>query len=294
MANSPMATPNITVGMPVYNAQPWVREAIRALLEQSYGDFVLVISDNASTDDTFDVCDSFARRDTRIRLYRNDRNIGVFRNYSKVFQYADTPYFKWASANDVCAATFLEACYAALLSNPAAVVAYPRTIVFTDDLGGGEPYSHDPDIRDKSPVERFKKVLREVRLNNAFNGLIRADALRTTTLDRSYLGSDIVLLAELALRGEIVRIPQHLFFRRVGTNAVSAQRDRQAERLFFEGERRNVLATPALDYHWHCLLCALGAPIELPEKLQCMTFAMHTFWWKRRQIWWELALKKRG
>ena len=98
--------PKITVGMPVYNAEPWLPETLGALLAQTCADFVLVISDNASTDRTGKSAKAFAEKDPRIQFHRNPQNIGVFRNYNRVFHLAKTPYFKWAAANDLCAPTF--------------------------------------------------------------------------------------------------------------------------------------------------------------------------------------------
>src|SRR6185437_4807583 len=99
------------------------------------------ISDNASTDATEQIARMSAQQDSRIQYHRNAQNIGVFRNYNKVFQLAKTPYFKWASANDLCGPTFIEECLLALEGNPAAVLAYPGTIAFTDDPTLGKEWA---------------------------------------------------------------------------------------------------------------------------------------------------------
>lgn len=285
------AAPKITVGLPVYNAEPWLRQTLTALLAQSYDNFILDISDNASTDGTGNICLTFAQQDKRIRYSRNSRNIGVFRNYNKVFLQAETPYFKWASANDLCARTFLEDCLAALESNPAAVLAYPRTIVFVEDINVGENWPYDPDIRDRSPATRFMRVLREIRLNNAFNGLIRTDALRHTSLNKIYRGSDIGLLAELALQGEIMRLPSYLFCRRLNPAAASSLRDAAGLREFFAAESRDVMGTPTWDFHWHCFGAALKSPPALRYRIQCAAHVARALWWKRRELWNELRMK---
>jgi glycosyltransferase involved in cell wall biosynthesis len=285
--------PKITVGMPVYNAEPWLSETLGALLDQTCADFVLVISDNASTDRTGQICQAFAEKDPRIQYHRNPQNIGVFRNYNRVFHLTKTPYFKWAAANDLCAPTFLEECLAALEANPTAVVAYPGTIVFTDDPALGKEWAFDPDIRDKSPVTRFIRVLSEMRLNNAFNGLMRSEALRKTLLNRVYRGSDSGLLAELALQGQIMRIPRNLFFRRLSPAAASALRDAAGLREFFASEGRDVLGRPTWDFHWHCFSAALTAHVTLSERIQCAAHVAHKLWWKRWDLCRELGLKVR-
>src|SRR5262245_11232182 len=79
------AKPRVSIGMPVYNADKFLPEALQSLVNQSFADFEIVISDNASTDRTEEICRSYAQRDQRIRYFRNTTNIGVFRNFNQVF-----------------------------------------------------------------------------------------------------------------------------------------------------------------------------------------------------------------
>jgi len=285
--------PKITIGLPVYNAAPWLPQTLHALLDQSFADFVLIISDNASTDTTAQIAQTFAQKDGRIQYHRNSQNIGVFRNYNKAFQLAKTRYFKWASANDLCAPTFLEECLAALEGNPAAVLAYPGTIVFADDPALGKEWAFDPDIRDKSPIDRFIRVLSEMRLNNAYNGVVRRDALARTKVNRIYRGSDIALLAELALQGEIMRVPKNLFFRRLSPDTASSLRDAASLREFFAAEGRDVLGRATWDFHWHCFSVAIAAPVPLSDKIRGAAHVARKLWWKRRELCRELGFKMR-
>jgi glycosyltransferase involved in cell wall biosynthesis len=281
-------TPNITIGMPVYNGEPWLPESLASLLQQTWCDFVLVISDNASTDATAQICREAASRDSRVRYLRNDHNIGAFRNYNRVFQEARTPFFKWAAANDLCAPTFLERCLAGFDTCPDAVLVAPRTVIFADDPAHGERFRGDPDVQDASPVRRFKRVLAEVGLANIFNGVIRSDALRTTGLNGTYLRSDKVLLAELALRGKLVCLPDYLFFRRMTSEASTSRKTETGLRDFFSMEDHDVLAAPDWDFCRHCLGAVLRAPITVTERLRCAAYVGRMLWWLRSAIWREL------
>jgi glycosyltransferase involved in cell wall biosynthesis len=292
MARVPSGVPPIAIGMPVYNGERWLKETIPALLGQTFRDFVLVISDNASTDNTGQICEKFAAQDSRVRYYRNSQNIGIFRNYDKVFHISQSKYFKWHSANDLCDPTFLEICFNALDRDPGAVGVYPGTMVFTDDPKQGEIYPYDFDLSDSSPAGRFKRVLLEFRLNNAFNGLIRADALRRTSMNRIYLGSDVVLLAELALQGTIKRIPQNLFFRRISPSAAASFKDEAAREAFFSTAGRNVLRTPHIDFVIHCFAAALRAPMSLSDRMFCAMYAARWTWRRRGSILHELPRLK--
>jgi cellulose synthase/poly-beta-1,6-N-acetylglucosamine synthase-like glycosyltransferase len=72
----PKAKPRVSIGMPVYNADQFVDEALKSLVTQSFEDFELTICDNASTDNTQDICRAYGARDGRIRYLRNETNIG--------------------------------------------------------------------------------------------------------------------------------------------------------------------------------------------------------------------------
>ena len=86
--------------MPIYNGEKYIRRALDSLLAQDYENFELIISDNASSDGTWQVCQEYAAKDRCIRLNRNTRNIGVVGNFGVVLNMAHGPYFMWAAADD--------------------------------------------------------------------------------------------------------------------------------------------------------------------------------------------------
>src|SRR3990172_5611242 len=102
------ATRLIAVGLPVYNGQKYLAQAIESILGQTFADFELIISDNASTDRTQEICQAYAARDPRVRYFRNERNLGAGPNYDLCFERARSKYFKWAAHDDVIAPDFLE------------------------------------------------------------------------------------------------------------------------------------------------------------------------------------------
>ena len=115
--------PRVTIGLPVYNGQNYLVETLESLLAQTYTDFELVISDNASTDRTEAICRQYAAGDARIRYYRNDENIGASANYNRAFELGRGEYFKWAAHDDLLAPTYLERCVEVLDANPDVVLA---------------------------------------------------------------------------------------------------------------------------------------------------------------------------
>jgi glycosyltransferase involved in cell wall biosynthesis len=102
--------PSLTIGLPVYNGERYLAQALDALLAQTYQDFELIISDNASTDRTADICQEFVARDARVKYVRQRVNIGAGPNHNAVLTLARGRFFKWAAHDDVYAPTLLERC----------------------------------------------------------------------------------------------------------------------------------------------------------------------------------------
>ena len=93
--------PRVSIGLPIYNGENFLGDAVESLLAQTFTDFELVLVDNASTDGTAAMCERFVARDKRVRYHRNPQNIGGAPNFNLAFQLADrAPYFKWAAHDD--------------------------------------------------------------------------------------------------------------------------------------------------------------------------------------------------
>lgn len=208
--------------MPVYNGEEFIRQAIQSILDQSFRDIELIISDNASNDATAEICRQISAADSRVRYYANSVNIGVTGNYNKAFGYARGEYFKWASGNDYCAKGLIERCVAVLDQSPDTVLCYPKTRMFDIDMAEAVDYEDNLDLQQEDPVSRFELLIDRVQLNNVMNGVIRSDALKRTRPIKAFWSSDFPLLAELVLQGKFVEIPDRLFYRRINSQAHSS------------------------------------------------------------------------
>jgi glycosyltransferase involved in cell wall biosynthesis len=207
--------PTVSVGLPVFNGEPFIAEAIDSILAQTFEDFELVISDNASTDRTQEICLAYAEKDDRVRYVRNRDNLGAAYNYNQTFHLSSGRYFKWAAHDDVMLPDFLERCVVALDGDPSVVVSYARWA--TIDEAGHPLESAYPIWRGGSPdpVERFRlTLLTEGRTQTPIFGLFRSDVLRDTGLHRPIPSGDCVLLAEVSLYGPFREIPKELFVHR--------------------------------------------------------------------------------
>lgn len=215
--------PVVSVGMPAYNSAKWIEASIESILAQTFQNLELVISDNASTDDTLAICERYARRDSRVRVLRQPENRGANENYLAVLRAARGTYFKWASSNDLCARSFIEKCVDALEKDHAAVLACPRAGIFDSSPDAIQPYASDLALTSDSPAQRFLDLQNGMGLNNAINGVIRRDALMRTRLG-NFLRADIILAAELSVLGKFLLVDDVLFFRRMSPESITVLR----------------------------------------------------------------------
>jgi len=207
--------PRLSIGMPLYNATKYLEGSFRSLLAQDFTDFELIVSDNASTDGTWEICERFAATDSRIRLYRNQRNLGVAANFNGVARLARGELFKWVAYDDLMEPSFLSACVAELdRSGASTVVAYPRTRLIDDAGQLVSEYEDNLDIRNRFAFRRVGAFAWRWNHCNPVYGVIRRDALMRTGLERPYASGDVPLLFELALRGKFHEVPERLFLRR--------------------------------------------------------------------------------
>lgn len=231
--------------MPLYNAARYLECCLDSLLGQDYPDFEIIISDNASTDRTWEICQRYAARDARIRLYRNSRNYGGHVNYARVVELARGELFKWVAYDDICLPTYLRTCVAALdAAGPRAVLVYPRTVLI--DEGGAVigPYDDRLDLRDHRAWRRVAGVAHNISLCHAHFGVFRLCVLRRTGMIRPFISSDYTLLAEVARLGEIHEVAEPLFQRRLHDASTMQGRNSTASSAatWFAPEGRRVRA----------------------------------------------------
>jgi glycosyltransferase involved in cell wall biosynthesis len=207
------AAPRLTVGLPVYNGESFVAEALDSLLGQTYRDFELIISDNASTDGTADICRGYARQDSRVRYIRHRRNIGAAPNHNFVVEQARGELFKWGSHDDLYARELIERCVTALDEHPGFLLAHSWTAMIDSD-GRITKAVHYP-LASASPraPERFRSMLFQSGGDDIY-GVIRTRDLKAASPHGSHHHADRTLVTELALRGPFYQVPDWLYYRR--------------------------------------------------------------------------------
>ncbi|BCA79490.1 glycosyltransferase [Desulfuromonas sp. AOP6] len=278
--------PRISIGMPVFNGEKYIAEAIDSILAQTFADFELIISDNGSKDGTLDICKRYAARDARIRLEQQKENRGAAWNYNRVFALSEGDYFKWCAHDDAIAPSYLQRCLDVLDQYTEVVLCYPQTQLMNEHGGVINVYPDGLHLNNANPVERLARYLfRQAKKCNPLLGLIRRKALARTSLIGSYNASDQVLLAHLALLGEFHEIPEPLMFRRDHPGAsLRANRTAGAVAAWFNPKQKGRFLVPTLRHGWEYLRCIRQADLPLTQQIQCARLVSKRLWWDRHQV----------
>jgi glycosyltransferase involved in cell wall biosynthesis len=258
-------SPLVTIGLPVFNRERFVRQSIESLLNQTFRDFHLIISDNASTDGTGKICEEYARKDRRVRYFRNSENIGLSPNFNRAFSLSQSPYFKWSTSDDYWAPAMIERALEIMEADRSIVLCYPKTTLVNQEGGDPQPYEDNLHLVSDDPKERFIQLLSRIRLAHQHTGLIRAESLSLTHLLGDYPGSDVVLLAELTLYGKFFEIPERLYFRRFHEGSSSWLRSSQEHQTKFYLSSKS---SKIIMNRWHRDLGLLSAVRTAPVGLR--------------------------
>ena len=264
------SVPRVSIGLPVFNGERFIAESIESVLAQSDANLELVISDNASTDGTAALCRRYAERDPRVRYHRAECNLGAAWNYNRVLALSRGELFKWLGHDDRIAPTFVARCVAVLdQAGPEVVLCYPRTQIIDE---AGTPrgiYPDDLELDEPKPRQRLVHLVRRFNLCNPVLGLIRREALERTRRIGPFVSSDLVLLAELALLGRFVELPEPLLERRVhAASSRAANRSaREVADWFAPRARRRRFVWPRGRLFLEILRSVERAPLSPGERL---------------------------
>jgi glycosyltransferase involved in cell wall biosynthesis len=286
--------PLVSIGVPVFNGERFLERALDSLLDQTFPDFELIISDNASNDATQAICEAYVRRDRRVRYIRQISNIGAPRNWNVLVHEARGIFFKWASANDYCSPRMLQECVKVMKADPGVVLCYGRTQLVDENDQPLEVYEGDISFDEDRPSERFASVYAQLKLNNAQCGMFRLDVLRLTRLDRLYPSGDKALIAEIALYGRLKVIPEVLLFRCQSRRTFTSMLTPVEQQKVYDPEAKApmkfILGRRSLDN----LVSISRAPISVMEKIRAYRIALRIARWNRINLWREFLSVLKG
>jgi glycosyltransferase involved in cell wall biosynthesis len=265
------AVPRLSVGLPVYNGEKYLAESLDSLLGQTYEDFELIISDNASTDSTGEICRRYAKQDSRIRYIQQPRNIGLAANHNFVIGQARGDLFKWASDDDLCARDLVGGCVAALDEYPQVVLTHSRTAMIDSAGTVIRLYDYRVAVSSAHAPERFRSMLFDGWDDYSY-GVVRTTVLRRISLLGSHHFADRTIVTEIGLHGPFYQIPDWLHFRREHADRppwatvrhrCATMDPRRASRL------RHPVARLYGEYAWSYVSMIRRAPLTPAERQEC-------------------------
>lgn len=231
LKSSPAAlAPRVSIGLPVYNGELHLSEALDSLLSQDFRDFEIILSDNASTDGTEAVCRAYEARDSRIRYIRQLTNIGPTENFNFVLSQASAEYFMWAAHDDVWESDFLREMVSILDVCDDVEIAFCRFDNVTYDGRSRTRLFDLGEIVRPRLHDGLKAFLHHAEYNgkaNAFYGLLR----RETVLKLGGLriwgigvwGADMLYVFSILVHGRLALSDRVLFHKRSAPPAVASQ-----------------------------------------------------------------------
>jgi len=237
--------PRVGVGIPVYNGANFLSEALDSILSQTYEDLEVLICDNASTDETSEICREYVARDPRVYYVRNRWNLGAAANYRRVFELSRGELFKLANHDDLSRPTLIEECVKLLDEHPKAVSAYARAMEIDENGKPIRVLSPRPDFGSSDVITRIWEALRFEEEPHSLYGVMRSEAVAVTGLMAPSPSGDRVWLAELAMYGPLLEVEEPLFCVRehAGRSVYSAGRG-HASMSWWDPSRSGVLTFP--------------------------------------------------
>jgi glycosyltransferase involved in cell wall biosynthesis len=213
--------PKISIGLPVYNGEKFIRKKLESLLMQTFKDFEIIISDNASTDSTSHICEEFSKKDNRIRYIRQENHLIALENYYFVLREAKYEYFVWTAVDDIMLPEFLEKNVSVLLSNKNVVCSISKMRLYGEtteylksnknnsiltnaikkiklDLGYMDTYSASGSYETK-----VMTYLKHLRHNQIFYGIYRTEQIRKCIVKESFLGVEGTIILNLIKYGDL-------------------------------------------------------------------------------------------
>lgn len=266
--------PPVSIGLPVYNGERYLREAFESLLCQSFEDFELLVCDNASNDGTEAICREFARRDSRVIYHRGEVNQGASSNYNLAVELARGRYFRWHADDDLVDTEALARNFEVLETHPEIILSYPRTQIIDEHSRVVRDYDDNLDVPSPMPSERFSRVLLLTTECNAVFGLMRTDILRQTARIGKYIGSDVVLLGELSLYGQFRQVGDCVFYRRDHPGASSSDRSLRRQMEFYCPGVTHPFLLTSWRHQTEYLRAIHRSPLSAAEKTRAMAFVL--------------------
>ncbi|HQX33237.1 MAG TPA: glycosyltransferase family A protein [Thermomonas sp.] len=204
--------PLVSIGLPVYNEARFIEASLASLRNQDYPNLEIIISDNASTDNSLEICKRHGAEDDRIRIETLAVNHGAIANFRRTLDLANGEFFMWASGHDLWSPDLVSSCVAELQENGNACLAFASSHWIGAQGEALMRSSGWTDTRGLSAVARLFTIFWGNM--HPILGVMRMSQLRACRPLLNITGSDLVLLSDMVLRGDFVHALQPSWYRR--------------------------------------------------------------------------------
>ena len=241
-----------TIGIPVYNESDYLDETINSAISQTLSDIEIIISDNASTDNSIEIANRYSKNDPRVRVIRQTENIGAHNNFQILVNEARTPYFVWLGAHDVFENDYLEKAVDFLENDLEAVMVYPKKAFAIDKEGNpvnGAKCSNINTSGIEWPLKRVGHIAKNLTYCLNIHGIFRTDILRELPFEK-VIGPDNLILGLAGIYGHLKSIDIiGLRARQVHIETRSEQKKRWEEFGIITSEEGKNPFSKLIDYH---------------------------------------------
>jgi len=235
LINYPHESSEVSIGMPVYNGELFLKKALDSILNQNFSNFELIISDNNSTDSTQKICQEYVKNDKRIQYIRQEKNIGAFSNFYFVLNQSKKKYFMWAAVDDYWDADFIQKNLDVLKSNPNVVCSISK--IETYGFSDNELIEHNIDTvnypkflqnfvknRRKNLIcvsfpisgsydKKIRLFLKNPGASSRFYGLYRTNQIKKSYIQKQFIGVEFAISLNLLKLGDFFELDETLFHR---------------------------------------------------------------------------------
>lgn len=271
--------PRVSIGIPVYNGEDYLEDAIRSVLGQSFDDLELIVCDNASTDRTPQIIRDYAASDRRVVALTNPRNLGAAPNYNRVFRQSRGAYFKWLAHDDRMLPDYLQETVAVLDARPDVVLV--NSLVEYIDPAGRPIGIYDSGLSradDPSPSRRFAAMVLRSHSCVDFFGLVRRAAMTDSLLHAPFHGADRAFLAQMALRGRLAQLRTPLVQMREHPHRYTRRLRRVADRArWHDASLAGRFVFPTWRLYREYLRLAFGERLTVRERVRVLIVLLA--WW---------------
>lgn len=245
--------PEVSVCIPTYNGGQYLRECLDSVITQTYHNIEILIMDDGSSDDTLEICNHYAAEDERIKIIKNDKNLGLVQNWNKCIEYASNDWIKFVFQDDILHSYCIERMIHLCVTENCPIGVCNRLFIFEADA--------DPSIR--SYFEKKLKKLSDFENDSICISAEQAQEYVSSTLLENIFGEPTTYLFNremVDLKSFDKKIDQLCDYEFVAINAMDKGLCYNSEPLAFfrihtnaqstvnRGENRNVKKTIKVDY----------------------------------------------